>query len=48
MKFSIDKLIHKDDFGNDFEIELEGKNLIITGNNGSGKTNLLRKLNARL
>ena len=48
MKFSIDKLIHKDDFGNDFEIDLEGKNLIITGNNGSGKTNLLRKLNARL
>ncbi|HEE0121394.1 TPA: AAA family ATPase [Citrobacter gillenii] len=48
MKFSIDKLIHKDDFGNDFEINLEGKNLIITGNNGSGKTNLLRKLNASL
>ncbi|CAA0242216.1 MULTISPECIES: AAA family ATPase [Klebsiella] len=48
MKFSIEKLIHKDDFGNDFEIELGGKNLIITGNNGSGKTNILRKLNARL
>lgn len=48
MKFSIDKLIHKDAFDNNFEIDLEGRNLIITGNNGSGKTNLLRKLNASL
>ncbi|HDR2728648.1 TPA: AAA family ATPase, partial [Enterobacter roggenkampii] len=48
MRFSIDKIIHKDDFGNDFEIDLEGKNLIITGNNGSGKTNFLRQLHSRL
>lgn len=48
MRFSIDKIIHKDDFGNNFELELEGKNLIITGNNGSGKTNFLRQLHSRL
>ncbi|HHH6405568.1 TPA: AAA family ATPase [Escherichia coli] len=44
MKYSIDKLVHKDEFNNNFEIDLGGKNLIITGNNGSGKTNLLKRL----
>ncbi|HCO0609663.1 TPA: ATP-binding protein, partial [Escherichia coli] len=29
---------------NNFEIDLGGRNLIITGNNGSGKTNLLKRL----
>ncbi|MEL5810086.1 ATP-binding protein, partial [Escherichia coli] len=44
MKYSIDKLVHKDEFNNNFEIDLGGRNLIITGNNGSGKTNLLKRL----
>ncbi len=44
MKYSIDKLVHKDKFNNNFEIDLGGRNLIITGNNGSGKTNLLKRL----
>ncbi|MCL6746436.1 ATP-binding protein [Kosakonia sp. R1.Fl] len=48
MKYSIDKLVHKDEFNKNFEIDLGGKNLIITGNNGSGKTNLLRRLYASL
>ncbi|EAA2046767.1 ATP-binding protein [Salmonella enterica] len=48
MKYSIDKLVHKDEFNNNFEIDLGGKNLIITGNNGSGKTNLLKRLYASL
>ncbi|HFM4133419.1 TPA: AAA family ATPase, partial [Escherichia coli] len=38
------KLVHKDEFNNNFEIDLGGRNLIITGNNGSGKTNLLKRL----
>ncbi|HDH7592122.1 TPA: ATP-binding protein, partial [Escherichia coli] len=33
-----------DEFNNNFEIDLGGRNLIITGNNGSGKTNLLKRL----
>lgn len=48
MKYSIDKLVHRDEFNNNFEIPLGGKNLIITGNNGSGKTNLLTRLHASL
>ncbi|EEY4273775.1 ATP-binding protein, partial [Escherichia coli O126] len=36
--------VHKDEFNNNFEIDLGGRNLIITGNNGSGKTNLLKRL----
>ncbi|HCN8290783.1 TPA: ATP-binding protein, partial [Escherichia coli] len=32
------------EFNNNFEIDLGGRNLIITGNNGSGKTNLLKRL----
>ena len=44
MKYSIDKLVHKDEFNNNFEIDLGGRNLIITGNNGSGNTNLLKRL----
>ncbi|WP_311755608.1 ATP-binding protein [Proteus terrae] len=48
MKFSIEKLSYKDEFGKSFELNLQGMNLIITGNNGSGKTNLLRRLNSRL
>lgn len=44
MKYSIDKLVRKDEFNNNFEIDLGGRNLIITGNNGSGKTNLLKRL----
>lgn len=37
-------MVHKDEFNNNFEIDLGGRNLIITGNNGSGKTNLLKRL----
>ena len=44
MKYSIDKLVHKDEFNNNFEIDLGGRNLILTGNNGSGKTHLLKRL----
>ncbi|MDK7098576.1 AAA family ATPase [Klebsiella aerogenes] len=48
MKYSIDRLVHNGEFNKNFEIVLEGKNLIITGNNGSGKTNLLRRLHTSL
>lgn len=45
MKFTIDVISGIDDFtGKPYNISLGGKNLIITGNNGAGKTRFLNKI----
>lgn len=49
MKFSIDKIQRESpSTGESQDIILDGKNLIIVGDNGSGKTQLLNKLNSFL
>ncbi|QLY61724.1 ATP-binding protein [Citrobacter freundii] len=49
MKNAINKIMFTDDFtGERFQINLDGKNLIITGDNGSGKTKFLERINSVL
>ena len=49
MKNAINKIDFADDItGERYQINLDGKNLIITGNNGSGKTQFLQKIKDEL